>query len=440
MFPENQRMPDLKAILSALFPTDSLCVYDCGDQTILFRQDGVVRFSVTALTNVLAAHGFILREHNEIDSVSSYTYMNADAVMIHIWYSSAERCLRTVYDPFTKKIPSEQISSAENLPVKLWQFEIDHSLIDCGMCYIFRLSDGSFFIIDSAHFYSVKDDARIISFLQKRTPEGKKIHVRGWYFSHGHADHICKAADILRYRKDIQIDAFYFNFIDLSLARQYAWDPADLRFEQNFRALVTESGIPVFKLHTLQQIHFPGLAFTVLLTHEDVFPASLEDYNNSSSVISVCVGKDKILFPGDASGESSPILEKRFSASLRCDILQQAHHGHFGLSDAFYRAADASVLLSPTTRIKYDEEFPRFTANQTAAALAKYVFIASEGTVEFTFPLQDHKICRLPDEIFEDFDGILNLWNYSYPDAYKNKLYADFLNRQSTENYDLRNL
>ena len=35
------------------------------------------------------------------------------------------------------------------------------------MCYIVRCCDGSFFVIDSAHMYSVNDDIRIIEFLRK---------------------------------------------------------------------------------------------------------------------------------------------------------------------------------------------------------------------------------------------------------------------------------
>ena len=36
---------------------------------------------------------------------------------------------------------------------------------------------------------------------------------------------------------------------------------------------------------------------------------------------------------------------------------------------------------------------------------------------------------RLPDETFEDFDGIFALWCYEYTDEYKEKLRREFLER-----------
>ena len=77
------------------------------------------------------------------------------------------------------------------------------------------------------------------------------------------------------------------------------------------------------------------------------------------------------------------------------------------------------MVLFPTTKIKYDEELPHYEANRIAAELAKYVFIASDGTAEFTFPLESSTIKLYPDETFENFDGIKALWNYEYTDKFK---------------------
>ena len=114
-----------------------------------------------------------------------------------------------------KNLP--EFKMRENLERKtkttLWQYEIDHSLIDCGMCYIVRACDGSFFIIDSAHTYSCRDDERIHQFLRERTPEGEKIRIAGWFFSHGHDDHIAQFTNFLKYcSNDVIIEGLYFNF------------------------------------------------------------------------------------------------------------------------------------------------------------------------------------------------------------------------------------
>ena len=36
----------------------------------------------------------------------------------------------------------------------------------------------------------------------------------------------------------------------------------------------------------------------------------------------------------------------------------------------------------------------------------------------------------LPDETFEDFNGIFNLWQYEYTDERKEQLYSEFLKRK----------
>ena len=108
--------------------------------------------------------------------------------------------------------------------------------------------------------------------------------------------------------------------------------------------------------------------------------------------------------------------------------MQVAHHGHFGTFSDFYRLADASVSLFATTYIKFEEELPHYEANRVACELAEHTFIASDGTVEFSFPLKDSLIKVYPDEIIENFEGIYNLWSYSYSDEYK----AQLINRHKS--------
>lgn len=410
--------------------------YDSGDRNTVWRVDNVSRFCGNAVGEVLLRYGYRLRQETEIDGNQAVTFYNDAQRLLHLYFCPAERCVRIVDDPFSQW---DAASGAENgaavCPLRLWQFEIDHSLIDCGMCYIFQLRDGSYFLIDSGHHFSVRDDNRISDFLLSHSPDPKKAVVRGWFFSHCHSDHICKFLDILRFHPEIEIRALYYNFVRWDHPSAEDWDVSERQFQLHFCETVARYTIPSIKLHTLQRFHVGDVCFTVLCTHEDVFPQYMEDFNNSSTVLMAQVGEDKICFPGDASALESPILEGRFSSFLHCDVLQQAHHAHFGLSEAFYRKANARVLLSPTTQIKYDEEFGRYPANAAAAALAKHVFVASNGTVELTFPLKEHQIRLYSDEIFEDFDGIRRLWNYTYTEEYKEQLRAQYRRRQNTEEF-----
>lgn len=418
-------------------PECSVAEYNSGDGNTVWRLDKISAFDENDAVEVLKAQSYHLEQSVRIDGNIALTFFNRDAHMLHLYYCPAERCVRLIDDPFTRK---SLVRAAEETPavcpVRLWQYEIDHSLIDCGMCYIFQLRDGSFFIIDSGHWFSMNDDLRIVDFLRGNASDKENIVVRGWFFSHCHSDHVCKFLDVLRFHPEIRIEALYYNFVSPEHPSREKWDPSECEFQSVFQSIIARYPIPVYKLHPLQQFSVGGILFTVLCTHEDVFPGRMEDFNNSSTVLMAQIGENKVCFPGDAGDEESPVLERRFPAFLRCDVLQQAHHAHFGLSENCYRMFGASVLLSPTTQIKYDEEFVRFPANAVAADIARHVFVASNGTVELTFPLRSHQIRLYPDEILEDFNGIERLWNYSYAEEYKKDLLQRYRSRQKTEEFE----
>ncbi len=429
--PTDQILNDLKHMLK----NDVVLTYDCGDGAVLYRFRNVPTLTVDDVSSFASRFGLGHETRNEIDSVFSVSYYTEEYGRFIFLYDGSDASLSLIADLEGKPYP-DPTAGEPKCPVRFWQYEIDHSLIDCGMCYIFQLSDGSFFIIDSAHQYSVRDDYRIADFLRQHTPDGMPVTVSGWFFSHGHDDHIAKFMDVLQYQKDVNVEAVYENFVPEESLPTSVFGTQDRTFTRRFRALIKKNHVPCYKTHALDTFRVKDLMITVLCTHEDLCPNPLENYNDSSTVIMAEVGDDKICFPGDAGHVLSAILERRFPKYLSCDIVQQAHHGHFGTTPAFYDLAHANAVLFPTTKIKYDEEFDRYPANGRSVEIAKHCFIASDGTVEFTFPLKENRIKQYPDEVLEDFNGVLRLWNYSYTEEYKNALRARFEGRQSVEYFD----
>jgi hypothetical protein len=136
----------------------------------------------------------------------------------------------------------------------------------------------------------------------------------------------------------------------------------------------------------------------------------------------------KVLFCGDASDDESDICVRRYGEDLACDILQVAHHGHHGCSARFYDLAHGKAALFSNTQIFYDLDLIKEKeANETILRHAKEVQISSNGTVGADLPYTHFEVH--PDETFEDFAKIQQLWGYTYTPERKAELYAAYLAR-----------
>ena len=380
----------------------------------------------------IKAKGYKEAYKTDIEDNLTSVLENGENLIISSFYP-CDNTVRTVLEN-NKNLPEFKMREAleRNSQTTLWQFEVDHSLIDCGMCYIIRTCDGSFFIIDSAHTYSCRDDERIHSFLRERTPKGEKIRIAGWFFSHGHDDHITQFKNFLLYHSDdVIIEGLYFNFPTYDHRDAGEWMGAGEGYVNQFRAAIKKRpDIPVYTLHSGETFYIRNLKFDVLCSHEDVFPKSNENYNDSSVVLMMTAENTKVCFPGDAGHEESYILENRYkNGYLKCEIMQSAHHAHFGTTPEFYRMTNSEVALVPSTQIMYDGDLPRYEATRVMTDIAKYLFIASNGTVEIDLPYKSGEFKLHPDETFENFQGINNLWNYEYTNERKAQLYKEYLER-----------
>lgn len=404
--------------------------YGCagGARTLLF--ENCVKADFDEECSALVEKGFRLFDGYDIKENYYRTYRSD--ITVCAYYCESENALRLIADPHWEAYETKPSSLPRVCDTTLWQFEVDHSLIDCGMCYIFRLADGGFFIIDGAHMYSVNDDVRIVEFLKARSG-GKKPVVEGWFFSHGHEDHISKFLDIVEYRRsEIEIRSVFCNFPPMTCRDASHWGECAkntiARFE---RVMAANPDIKRITPRAGNRFYVGDVEFVVLCSHEDVFPNSLANFNDSSVSLMATAGGSRIFFPGDSAAECDKILLRRYGDWLKCDVVQISHHGHFGLSPELYRLARADCALFPVTQIKFDEDYPIREANRAAAELAKEYYIASNGTVEIPLPYRFGRTKVYPDETFEDFNGIYNLWGYEYSEERKAYLYNEFLKRKA---------
>ncbi len=408
------------------FGCESLC-YESGELCTLLLYKNIEKSSFKNFVSQFEDKKLF---ENTIES-NEFTFCQKDEIVLSFGYYSCDNSVRLCLDGKTALPQYKKEEFGNNSQTTLWQFEVDHTLIDCGMCYIMRTCEGSFFVIDSAHTYSLRDCDRIYDFLRERTPKGQKIRIKGWFLSHGHEDHIAQFMNYVRYyTHDTIIEKVYCNFVPNDHRDGTYWTPSNLNYVTAFYDLMEKHPeIPVCNLHTGMYFYADNIRFDVLCSHEDVFPESNENYNDSSVVIMAEAEGTKILFPGDAGLEESRVLEERYPTFLKSDIVQQAHHGHLGTTPEFYELVNAEIALFPVTQIKFDEELPNYLANRKSIEIAKYYFIASNGTVEIPLPYKSGEFTVFPDETFESFSGVYNLWAYEYTKERKEQLYKEYLER-----------
>lgn len=404
-------------------------VYDCGDGAYMRLIKGAAESDFLKICGECEKLGYTIFQRNDLEENRHASY-HGD-MLIHIYFCPSEKSLRVICDPFSARFECEEPKYDRRCGSALWQFENDHSYIDCGMCYILRCADNSFFIIDSGHFLQPNDHKRIYRFLRERTPDGERTVIAGWFFSHAHDDHVSQFVDFIReYGSAVEIERLYYNDAPIDHRDSMSWGESNKKYIRRFEDCARSCKIPAVKLHTGQRFFVRNLRFDVLCTQEDVWPQSLENFNNTSCVLALEADGTRIIFPGDAADVENDIMTARYTEkTLGCDIMQQSHHGHSGALPEFYRRADAKTVMFPITKIKFDEEYPKQEANRVACSIAEEYFIASDGTVEFPLPYSVGSAKVYPDETFENFAAIKMLWSYDYPEEYKKQLFEDFLRR-----------
>ena len=276
------------------------------------------------------------------------------------------------------------------MSIKLFQLELKQDEVNCGMSYVFQLSDNEFFLIDGGYF-SEGEAERLYSFLKTHCKNETPI-IKGWLFTHAHQDHIgCFMDFVLSHIEDVETEKLLFNFqpIDLSRAignpREKSNDIATVK--EFYELLEAHCGhIPQIKIKTGEKYAFGKIELEALYTADDILPLEVS-FNDYSCVVRITAENQSILFLGDIQENGSDWLLNNKREMLKSNIVQVAHHGFNGATKALYEAIGAEVALFPCPDYEFEKN-KNSGVNSYIINSSKEIIVGGFGTCELSFPYE----------------------------------------------------
>ena len=368
------------------------------DDTVVFKITNTTFPEFYAYVNELTSNGYEKVNENTIGDNYFYTFKNGDTLLNVVFWFSANEATITVEK--VKALPENTTSpeyTKTNDPT-ITQIKLEASIPE-GMSYVIHLSDGTFFIIDGGWSDTDEKEAdKLYNQLVALAGEGNDIVIAGWIFTHCHGDHIGTFnLFVNKYHDKVTIKELLYNFpaddhIEGS-GSAYMLNNTPQRYV-DFRRVIAEylQDTKYVKLHSGYKFYYANAEVEILQTLEDIYPKTVADYdfNSSSTIFTVTIGGQRMIFLGDVSDAGASRLTNMYGDYLKCDIMQVAHHGLNNNSTikALYQKIDAEYILYPAP-LNWYEGNSNATANKYLASestTVKQIFVSGAQTVKLCLP------------------------------------------------------
>ncbi len=367
--------------------------------TIVVEINNTSREELDPYMNDLVLAGYEKVMENQINGNYFYTYLKGDK-LIHISYF-----------PKTNEvnISSETLSGAlDNITAPSYEKKNDSSItqikladnvsIKEGMSYVIHLADNTFFIIDGGWCYDNYLEAdKLYDILKELAGEGNDIVIAGWIFTHCHGDHIGTFNYFVeKYHDSVTIKELLYNFPpDNEIAASgssYMLNDTKQRYNY-FREMIATylTDTKIVKVHSGYKLYYANAEIEILQTFEDLYPGTVAtyDFNSSSTLFTVKIEGQKLLFIGDVDNTGARLLNNNFGSALKSDFVQVAHHG-LNASDIIqqiYANSGASYVLYPAPNEWYRKNINSYANNYLEKATSiKQIFVSGIETFKIMLP------------------------------------------------------
>lgn len=332
----------------------------------------------SAYLTKLAAVGYQTYSTNEIVG-NKFAVLYTDKYTVNTSYYSSNKEVRVIIEPFGEHtLPTKKSDAAPVTTSQISMIGVEGiysgDYQQNGMCIIYRLSDGSFVIVDGGHHGNSGIYANnIINALREQSKDyaktDKDITIAAWIISHPHTDHFGTLMNEYK-----QFTKFNFERIMVNFWPEAAFTTAQNKTSSfatgkyvNYNKTVSvarEIGVDYVVPHIGQVWWFGDTAFEILYTLDAYLPTVANAFNTSSIVFRTittdAAGKSTTaIITGDATGHAFNICNTLYRNELACDILQVAHHGggtggaNSGTQSA-YSLMKPSVILWPVGANHFD--------------------------------------------------------------------------------------
>ena len=242
--------------------------------------------------------------------------------------------------------------------------EIENADWPGGLCMIFKLEDGRFFVVDSG--IGGRDDnggsssGWIYASLAKHADDPKNIKVAAWLITHVHSDHAGGLLDIARgwYKKNSKSTK---HKVMPQEAKQYIKIERLIHNAPNklpdsgrdgwMNEIINAFGIKsVVKAHPGQVFYIANLTLTIYASQDLVIDKSIGNTNDHSVVSRATFNGKSILMLGDTYPTANKAVTTIYKDSLKSDILQASHHGYNNTDAATVnKLCNPSIVLWPVS-------------------------------------------------------------------------------------------
>lgn len=363
-------------------------VYDSYDKAVMLYWDDATEHMMDSYASELETMGYTKHQSLDNESVKSISYVKNKA-LVHIYLLRRVGEFRVITQdnatPAVNAYDYEKLCSPAVTQIGLAE--------GIGMSYLIRLADGTFVIFDGG-YDSDYDMEALYNTMVEQKPEGMdEIVVSAWILTHDHGDHHgCLTGFMSRYNDKITVKMLVGNAApdavhsQTSDGRTFNYNSANGRF----------GGCVYKKAHTGEQFQFPGVTFTVMYTHEDLYPDTADAFNNVSMVVEAIVegeafsgtvksGKTRFIWLGDIQNKAAKILEQVYYKNLKCDVLQLAHHGNSnGGSNSLYNYCAPRIAFWPANQNVFNQ-WKNATQNKYIRNTVEIIYLQDDGNKTIWF-------------------------------------------------------